>query len=163
SRRMPSMMSPTMVLAEGVPEIVLGSGGSNRLRSAILQTVVNVVDADMPVAAAVRAPRLHFEDGVVYAEPGADLREVEDGEGPVAALTLRVADDGYVRCNGGARRRMSDQQLLLAREIERELDGDAKQRVSRPPGPNSILSYVVRLESGTVRFADTSPGISKEE
>ena len=40
---------------------------------------------------------------------------------------------------------------------------DAKQRVSRPPGPNSILSYVVRLESGTVRFADASPGISKEE
>jgi len=84
SRRMPSMMSPTMVLAEGVPEIVLGSGGSNRLRSAILQTVVNVVDADMPVAAAVRAPRLHFEDGVVYAEPGVDLREVEDGEWAVA-------------------------------------------------------------------------------
>ena len=84
SRRMPSMMSPTMVLAEGVPEIVLGSGGSNRLRSAILQTVVNVVDADMPVAAAVRAPRLHFEDGVVYAEPGVDLSEVEDGEWAVA-------------------------------------------------------------------------------
>ena len=96
--------------------------------------------------------------------PGADLFVVtRSGQGPGAALTLRVADDGYVRCNGGARRRMSAQQLLLAREIERELDGDAKQRVSRPPGPNSILSYVVRLESGTVRFADTSPGISTEE
>ena len=97
-------------------------------------------------------------------QAGADLFVVtRSGQGPGAALTLRVADDGYVRCNGGARRRMSDQQLLLAREVERELDGDAKQRVSRPPGTNSIMSYVVRLESGTVRFADTSPGISKEE
>jgi hypothetical protein len=74
-----------------------------------------------------------------------------------------VADDGFVRCNGGPRRRISDDQLLLAREIQRELDGDAKQRVSRPPGPGSVLSYSVRLESGTVRFSDTSPGISTEE
>ena len=58
---------------------------------------------------------------------------------------------------------MSDEQLLLAREIERELNGDAKQRVSRPPGPGSVLSYSVKLQSGTVRFSDTSPGISKEE
>jgi hypothetical protein len=97
-------------------------------------------------------------------QAGADLFVVSrSGQGPGAALTLRVADDGYVRCNGGARRRMTDEQLLLAREIERELDGDAKQRTSRPPGPGSVLSYSVRLESGTVRFSDTSPGISKEE
>jgi hypothetical protein len=97
-------------------------------------------------------------------QPGADLFVVtRGGQGPGAALTLRVADDGFVRCNGGPRTRMTDQQLLLAREIERELDGDARQRTSRPPGPNSVLSYSVRLSSGTVRFADTSPGISKEE
>ena len=97
-------------------------------------------------------------------QAGADLFIVQrSGQGPGAALTLRVADDGYVRCNGGPRRRMSDQQLLLAREIERELNGDAKQRVSRPPGPGSVLSYSVKLQSGTVRFSDTSPGISKEE
>jgi hypothetical protein len=97
-------------------------------------------------------------------QPGADLFVVQrSGQGPGAALTLRVADDGYVRCNGGPRRRMSDEQLLLAREIQRELDGDAKQRVSRAPGPGSVLSYSVRLEHGTVRFSDTSPGISSEE
>lgn len=97
-------------------------------------------------------------------QPGADLFVVErSGQGTGAALTLRVADDGFVRCNGGLRRRMSDDQLLMAREIQRELDGDAKQRVSRPPGPGSVLSYSVRLESGTVRFSDTSPGISTEE
>ena len=97
-------------------------------------------------------------------QAGADLFIVQrSGQGPGAALTLRGADDGYVRCNGGPRRSMSDEQLLLAREIERELNGDAKQRVSRPPGPGSVLSYSVKLQSGTVRFSDTSPGISKEE
>jgi hypothetical protein len=97
-------------------------------------------------------------------QAGADLFVVtRSGQGPGAALTLRVADDGFVRCNGGPRRRVSDSQLLLAREIERELDGDAKQRTSRPPGPGSVFSYSVKLQSGTVRFSDTSPGISKEE
>jgi gamma-glutamyltranspeptidase/glutathione hydrolase len=76
-RRLPSMMSPTVVLADGVPELVLGSGGSNRIRSAILQTIVNVIDHGMPVDEAVRAPRVHFEDGVVYAEPGVDLAQLE--------------------------------------------------------------------------------------
>jgi gamma-glutamyltranspeptidase/glutathione hydrolase len=79
-RRMPSMMSPTMVLGEAGPELVLGSGGSNRIRSAIIQAIVNVLDHGMDVAAAVRAPRLHFEDGIVYAEPGVEVDELGRGE-----------------------------------------------------------------------------------
>jgi len=70
-RRMPSMMAPTAVLGpDGELELVLGSAGSNRIRSAILQTVVNVVDHGLDAAAAVEAPRVHFEAGTVYAEPG---------------------------------------------------------------------------------------------
>ena len=41
-RRLPSMMAPTAVLRDGRPELVLGSAGSNRIRSAILQTIVRV-------------------------------------------------------------------------------------------------------------------------
>jgi hypothetical protein len=97
-------------------------------------------------------------------QPGADLFVVSrTGAGAGAAVTLRVSDDGFVRCNGGRRLRITDPQLLLAREIERELDGDAKQRRSLPPGPQSVFSYRVRLESGVVSFSDTSPGIGKEE
>ncbi len=83
-RRMPSMMSPTMVLGGAGPELVLGSGGSNRIRSAIIQAIVNVLDRGMDVAAAVRAPRLHFEDGVVYAEPGVEVGELGRGETALA-------------------------------------------------------------------------------
>jgi gamma-glutamyltranspeptidase/glutathione hydrolase len=79
--RMPSMMAPTMVLAgegDGDPvELVLGSAGSNRIRSALLQTIIGVVDRGLGVAAAVQAPRAHFEDGIVYAEPGIDVDDLE--------------------------------------------------------------------------------------
>ena len=71
-RRMPSMMSPTVVLGDDDSvELVLGSAGSNRIRSAILQVIAGVVDHGLGAEDAVLAPRLHFEDGVVYAEPGA--------------------------------------------------------------------------------------------
>ena len=73
-RRLPSMMAPTVVLDEGTPELVLGSAGSNRIRSAILQVIVNAIDHGMDAQAAVDAPRLHFEDGLVYAEPGSTAR-----------------------------------------------------------------------------------------
>jgi gamma-glutamyltranspeptidase / glutathione hydrolase len=76
-RRMPSMMSPTAVLRDGAPELVLGSAGSNRIRSAILQTIIRVIDEGLAAGDAVRAPRVHFEDGVVYAEPGIDVGALE--------------------------------------------------------------------------------------
>ena len=43
-RRLPSMMAPTIVLRDGAPRLVLGSAGSNRIRSAILQTIIRVID-----------------------------------------------------------------------------------------------------------------------
>src|SRR3954470_12883367 len=69
-RRIPSMMAPTVVLRDGTPEVALGSAGSNRIRSAILQTVLGVVDGGMGAQEAVDAPRVHFEGEVVEAEPG---------------------------------------------------------------------------------------------
>ena len=71
-RRVPSMMAPTVVLREGEIQLGLGSAGSNRIRSAILQTIVRAVEQRMAAEQAVRAPRLHFEAGIVQAEPGID-------------------------------------------------------------------------------------------
>jgi gamma-glutamyltranspeptidase/glutathione hydrolase len=70
--RLPSMMAPTVVYRDGAAELVLGSAGSSRIRSALLQVVVNAVDRGMPAQQAVDAPRLHAQDGAVFAEPGAD-------------------------------------------------------------------------------------------
>jgi gamma-glutamyltranspeptidase/glutathione hydrolase len=70
--RIPSMMAPTVVLRDGAPEVALGSAGSNRIRSAILQTVLGVVDGGLGAQEAVDAPRVHYEGDVVEAEPGVD-------------------------------------------------------------------------------------------
>jgi gamma-glutamyltranspeptidase/glutathione hydrolase len=82
-RRMPSMMAPSIVTRHGEVELVLGSAGSNRIRSALLQTIVGVVDRGLPVREAVNAPRAHFEGGIVYHEPG-----IEPALGPPAVPAL---------------------------------------------------------------------------
>jgi len=68
--RMTSMMAPTLVIRRGEPALALGSAGSNRLRSAILQTLVSVMDAGCDVADAVNRARVHPEDGAVDVEFG---------------------------------------------------------------------------------------------
>jgi gamma-glutamyltranspeptidase / glutathione hydrolase len=71
-QRVSSMMSPTLVLEDGEVVVGLGSAGSNRIRSAILQTVIRVLEEGMDAQQAVEAGRLHFEAGTVQAEPGVD-------------------------------------------------------------------------------------------
>lgn len=72
NRRMSSMMSPTIILEGNKPQLALGSGGSNRIRTAILQVISNIVDFKMPLVAAVEASRIHWESGVFHLEPGLD-------------------------------------------------------------------------------------------
>jgi gamma-glutamyltranspeptidase/glutathione hydrolase len=78
-RRMPSMMAPTVVLGDDGVELVLGSAGSNRIRSAILQTIVGAVDYGRAAREAVEAPRLHLEGDTVYTEPGIAPEGLGDG------------------------------------------------------------------------------------
>jgi gamma-glutamyltranspeptidase / glutathione hydrolase len=85
-RRMPSMMAPSVVMRDDDVELVLGSAGSNRIRSALLQTIVGAVDRDLGAREAVDAPRVHLEAGVLYAEPGID-------PGELAAAGAELADE----------------------------------------------------------------------
>ena len=69
--RVSSMMAPT--LAEDARHLIaIGSGGSNRLRTAILQTLCNLIDFGMTPEQAVEAPRIHFERNRLDIEPGFD-------------------------------------------------------------------------------------------
>jgi gamma-glutamyltranspeptidase / glutathione hydrolase len=107
-RRVPSMMAPTVVLRDGEIELGLGSAGSNRIRSAILQTIVRAVEEGMGAAEAVRAPRLHFEAGVVQSEPGID----EEALGALEQRGLPVARRPQINlffggCQAVARERLS--------------------------------------------------------
>ena len=78
-RRLPSMMAPTVVARDGEVMLALGSAGSNRIRSAILQVIIGVIDRGLDLKAAVEAPRVHWENGTVYAEPGADADALAAG------------------------------------------------------------------------------------
>jgi gamma-glutamyltranspeptidase/glutathione hydrolase len=77
-RRVSSMMAPTLALRDGEVVLGLGSAGSNRIRSAILQTTVRVLEQEMDAEQAVVAGRLHFEAGTVQAEPGVDDGGLDD-------------------------------------------------------------------------------------
>ena len=92
------MMAPTIVLEDGRPELVVGSAGSNRIRSAILQVIVNAIDHGMDAQPAVDAPRLHFEDGLVYAEPG-----IADIDGPHAWSRFREPNLFFGGCQAAER------------------------------------------------------------
>ena len=69
NRRISSMMSPTLLELPDASWVVTGSSGSNRIRSAILQVIVNLVDFDLSLEEAVAAPRIHFEGGLLNLEP----------------------------------------------------------------------------------------------
>lgn len=69
NRRLSSMMAPTLVERAG-RRILLGSGGSNRIRTAIAQVLCNVRQFGMDLQAAVEAPRLHLEGDQLSVEFG---------------------------------------------------------------------------------------------
>jgi gamma-glutamyltranspeptidase/glutathione hydrolase len=70
--RLASMMTPTLVLREGLPRLVLGSAGSVRLAGAIAQVARRVVGERLTVGAAIDAPRLHTDGTVLHLEGGWD-------------------------------------------------------------------------------------------
>jgi gamma-glutamyltranspeptidase/glutathione hydrolase len=106
--RLVSMMAPTLVCREGNPVLVVGSGGSNRLRSAILQLLSNVLDWGLPLDQAVSRGRVHFEN---------DLLDLEAGFDPAAA--------GALERRGYRVTRWSDQSLYFGgtHAVQRAADG----------------------------------------
>jgi gamma-glutamyltranspeptidase / glutathione hydrolase len=113
--RMRSLMTPSVLLREGRPRLVVGSAGSTRLHGAILQIVANVVARGLEVEEAVEAPRIHVEDGVAHCEDPAVADELEKAGyavvrwrdrnlffGGVSAVEIR--DDGSLAAAGDPRR-----------------------------------------------------------
>jgi gamma-glutamyltranspeptidase / glutathione hydrolase len=89
--RLTSMMAPSLVLEGNRPRLVLGSAGSIRLRAAILQIIVNVLDHGLSVPEAIEAPRVHLEGSALQLEGGIDPHVAE-----------RLESEGYevVRWSG---------------------------------------------------------------
>jgi gamma-glutamyltranspeptidase/glutathione hydrolase len=56
-----SSMSPVIVFDEGVPWLATGSPGGSRIITAVLQTIINVVDHEMNIAEAISRARMHHQ------------------------------------------------------------------------------------------------------
>ncbi len=74
--RLSSMMAPTLVRMDDGGLIALGSGGSNRIRTAILQVLLNLLAHGMALEEAVAAPRIHLEKCGTLSLEG----ELEEGQ-----------------------------------------------------------------------------------
>jgi gamma-glutamyltranspeptidase / glutathione hydrolase len=66
-----SSMTPTIVLKDGKPVLVLGTPGGSRIITTVLEVIVNVVDHGMSLQEAVDAPRIHHQwyPDTIAAEP----------------------------------------------------------------------------------------------
>lgn len=69
-QRVASMMSPSMLVRDGCVELVIGSGGSKRIRTAISQVLVQVADFQRHLQEAVDAPRMYWDGERLQVEPG---------------------------------------------------------------------------------------------
>lgn len=117
-QRIPTMMTPAIILSDGRPQLVVGSGGSIRIRSAIMQTISNLLDYHLPLDEAVNRARVHLENGVLQCEVGYDSAAVAELEGLGyrvnrwttrgiyfgGAHSVALADDGRLVAAGDTRR-----------------------------------------------------------
>ena len=72
SKRPLSSMTPTIILKNNEPYMVLGSPGGSRIISTVLQVIINVLVHDMNIAEAVNSPRIHHQwlPDVLFMEKG---------------------------------------------------------------------------------------------
>ncbi len=76
-RRIASMMSPSLITTGNGATLAVGSGGSNRIRSAIVQVLTNLLDLQLPLEQAVEQPRLHYESDLLNLEAGPKQSVIE--------------------------------------------------------------------------------------
>ncbi len=97
-KRMLSSMTPTIILKDGNPFMVLGSPGGGRIITAVFETIINVIDFHMTLDSAIDKPRFHhqwqpeylqYETGAIDDEVMAKL--VEKGH-----MIKQVSDYGLI-------------------------------------------------------------------
>jgi len=82
-KRMLSSMTPSIILKDKKPSLIVGTPGGSTIITSVLQTILNVYEFDMSVQEAVNAPRFHhqwlpdvviFEEGIIDKEKDSILK-----------------------------------------------------------------------------------------
>ncbi len=76
-QRVFSMMSPSMLLKDDDVKLVIGSGGSKRIRTAISQVLSQVVDFGRGLQQSVDAPRLYWDGKFLQMEPNFPITSLD--------------------------------------------------------------------------------------
>lgn len=71
-KRMLSTMTPTIVLKDKKPFLVLGTPGGSTILTSVFQTIVNIVEFDFSVEDAINKPKFHhqWQPDLIYIEEG---------------------------------------------------------------------------------------------
>jgi len=123
-KRMLSSMTPTIVVRDGIPVLVVGSPGGRTIINTVLQVVLDVLDHGVPIQDAVDLPRFHHqwlpdrvsaevrcfspETRKALEELGHAIVTEFSAQGAVMALGLRKAAGGRLQIEAGVDRRRPD-------------------------------------------------------
>jgi len=122
AKRPLSSMTPTIILRkDGSPWFALGARGGPRIISAVLQSIINVIDHDMNIQQAIDAPRIHhqwFPDEILFEPFGMSL----DTKNELIALGHNFAQPVNLASATGI---MIDEKGFRLGAIDSRSDGEA--------------------------------------
>jgi len=100
-----SSMTPTLLLREGKPYLVVGSPGGPRIITTVLQVIVNLVDFGLELQEAVDRPRFHHQwlPDTLYMEPGfsPDTAALLRSRGFLVEAVRSMGEAAAIRIEGG--------------------------------------------------------------
>lgn len=94
-RRMLTSMCPILLQSGSGRVVALGAAGSARIRSAILQVAVHVVDGGQRLQAAVDHPRVHAEGDTIYIEAYGRTPEAVQALEPLGSEAIMTYELGF--------------------------------------------------------------------
>ena len=128
-KRMLSSMTPTIILKDGKPYIVIGSPGGSKIITTVLQVVLNCIDFDMNIREAVETLRIHHQwlPDSLYYESGALTEDVK----------TELTQMGYALVNNGSELRI----LGIAEGIMIDQKNKTVYGASDPRGGGMAIGY----------------------
>jgi gamma-glutamyltranspeptidase/glutathione hydrolase len=115
-KRMLSSMTPTIILQNGKPFIIIGSPGGSTIITVILQVILNCIDFDMNIREAIEKPRIHHQwlpDSLYYEQSASGGALTPEIKQELTAMGYALVDkDAELRILGIAEGIMIDNKII---------------------------------------------------
>ena len=155
------MMAPTLMVTEDGTTVSLGSGGSERIRSALTCVITALLDRNMPLGVALASPRMHWDREVLQVEPGIPGQSVDALR---SRLPVHVWDRRDLYFGGATRwpgpRPVSSRRL--ATTVVRESESSSTSTAGSCAHPPTQLRDTVRRREQRPSGGRACPAVSPE-